>query len=83
MTEALRDSLECDHCGDVAVWADKEGMFHDNSDWVGGDRCLSCGIAGHISFDDQSEDEPVYWLSSDDPKDRCNQKNCDACGDEP
>ena len=32
-TDAMRaePSLECDHCGDVAIYGDKKGMFTDGA----------------------------------------------------
>ena len=70
--------LDCDHCGGVAI-ASMSGMFGDGD----GGRCLTCGLRGHVSIDDAGceEDNTAYWVSSDDPNDKCNEKDCVACHD--
>ena len=67
-------SLECDHCGDVAIYGDKKGMFTDGA----GGACVSCGFPGQVSCD--AETEP-YWMTGDDDADRCNRGDCEDCKD--
>ena len=75
-TDAMRaePSLECDHCGDVAIYGDKKGMFTDGA----GGACVSCGFPGQVSCD--AETEP-YWMTGDDDADRCNRGDCEDCKD--
>jgi hypothetical protein len=67
--------LDCDHCGGVAIESES-GLFGDGD----GGHCLTCGLRGRVSVDD-SDDENVsaYWSSSDDPDDKCNEKDCVGC----
>jgi hypothetical protein len=68
-------SLECDHCGGDAIYS-ATGEFTDGE----GGQCASCGFPGHVSIDDRDEENVCgYWLSSDDPDDRCNLRDCEDC----
>jgi len=73
------DSLECDHCGGVAVVADDDGMYYENRE----SECMSCGMPGRISFDEVEEDDASYtdatWLVSWVESDKCNRKECEEC----
>jgi hypothetical protein len=70
-----RECLECEHCGDVAVWADRNGMFGEGD----ADRCISCEIPGHISVDDDIDEPIAHFLVSEEPEDKCNNPKCDDC----
>lgn len=64
----LSDTLDCNHCGDVA-FETPGGVFVDGD----GGTCLSCGMPGHVSCD--AETAP-YWLELDGV---CNRADCDEC----
>lgn len=67
-------SLECDHCGDVAIKADEKGYFTDGS----GGTCLSCGFPGHVSCDKETD---PWWDSSQEDDSRCKVQDCVLCED--
>lgn len=77
--------LECDHCGGVAVES-KDGLFGEGD----ADRCQSCGIAGHITVEendcdgDCAEDNctcnTAYFSPHDwDENAWCNRSDCEDC----
>lgn len=61
-------TLECDHCGGVAIASD-DGTFADGD----GERCESCGMRGHVMVDDDG----AYWW--DEPTARCRRSDCFRC----
>lgn len=65
------EHLECDHCGDVAIYADADELYWDGD----GGRCLTCGFPGHVSADG----ERAHWRTSEEPEDRCSVEGCDEC----
>lgn len=72
--------LECDHCGDVAIYADADGLFADGA----GEKCLSCGFPGHVDADgDGYEWSYANWVleGEDDPAISCDRPSCtdDMC----
>lgn len=70
-----RHSLECPHCGDVAIWADANGCYHDGD----GGKCISCGYPGAVSCD--SETAP-WWNDCQDAGSHCNRVDCEECREE-
>lgn len=69
--------LDCAHCGGIAIES-PDGLFGDGD----GERCMTCGLKGHVSIDDSDPDpdeNTAYWSSSDDPNDKCNEEDCEAC----
>lgn len=77
----LVNYLECDHCGGPAVYAtpDRFGkvLFHEGD----ADRCETCNIRGSIDINDDGEEEGPYatWVSSNDPFDKCVERDCVTC----
>jgi hypothetical protein len=65
--------LDCDHCGDVAIYSDPEGLFTD-----GDGECVSCGFPGWVTAD---TDICAEWRTSDDADSRCNDPECDECSE--
>lgn len=71
-------TLECDHCGDVAVESDAEGLFCEGD----ADCCLSCGMPGHVSIDDCLDEPIAYWVVDDlGDEARCNRNDCSDCAE--
>lgn len=71
-------TLECDHCGDVAIESDRHGLFCDGD----GDACMTCGYPGSVLVDEPlDDDEPAIarWSVSDDTEAVCNVPSCDEC----
>jgi len=68
-------SLECDHCGDPAIYADPRGGFTDGIGYA----CQSCGIPGRVALD--AKDKP-YWSLGDenDIQRMCHRTPCRKCG---
>ena len=65
--------LDCDHCGDVAIWADPDGLYTDGD----GGKCLFCGFPGQVSCDSET---PAYWMLHDwEETSRCNLSSCEEC----
>jgi len=71
VTEAP-DFLECAHCGDVAIESDADGYFTDGTEGP----CMSCGMPGIVSVDDNRD---VWWNDSQDDDARCTRPDCDEC----
>ena len=67
-------TLECDHCGDIAIKADKNGNFTDGA----GGKCISCGWPGHVSCD--AEEDP-WWQDMGEDDTKCDIKDCVQCED--
>lgn len=74
---ADRATLECNHCGDVAVESDEKGLFWEDM----ADRCVSCGMPGHVSLDDWREYEAPAACSwtVDDDLGVCTRPDCEEC----
>ncbi len=74
-------TLECDHCGGVAIESDRNGLFTDGD----GERCDTCGHPGHVSVDEAYEDEDntgyASWALSDDAGATCADPVCSECED--
>lgn len=68
------DTLDCCHCGDVAVTSET-GRFGEGD----ADRCETCGIPGQVIVDEPDDDgnASAHWYESEDG--RCNQADCSEC----
>ena len=66
-------TLECDHCGDVAIES-SSGYFWDGD----GGRCLACGHPGHVSCDGE---ESPWWSTGDGEDDFCARPDCEECNE--
>lgn len=62
-------SLECGHCGDIAIWADADGCFTDGA----GGNCLTCGFPGQVSC---CAETPPHWMLLDEPGAKCMRPDC-------
>lgn len=71
MSISTRAWLDCDHCGGAAI-VSESGLFYDGD----GDACQCCGMPGTVSADAESD---PYWADSQDPDDRCEREDCEAC----
>ena len=72
------DCRECDHCGDIAIYADAAGLYWDGE----GEECLSCGFPGRVCVDgDECDDQKntAAWRTGEEPEDRCNELGCTEC----
>lgn len=67
--ELFEGSLDCEHCGDVAVIS-AQNMYWDG-DFA---RCLSCGHPGQIHAD-----ETAYFTIADEETDWCDREDCAEC----
>lgn len=68
----LEHELPCDHCGDIAFVSFRPGgVFVDGE----GGYCMSCGIAGHVSADEDRCD----WTTDPSGDGVCERKDCDEC----
>lgn len=64
--------LECAHCGDAAVFADRLGLFTEGHDT----RCVSCGFPGHVVADG----ETAQWSTDElDDGAQCADSKCVVC----
>jgi hypothetical protein len=81
-------TLECSHCGDVAVESET-GLFCEGD----ADRCASCGMPGHITIEeadgcdsDCDEGECTCGIASfccdDDTGNYCTLADCEECAAE-
>ena len=79
-------TLECPHCGDVAIEAHPPrwpgdfpgGWFEDGE----GGACASCGMPGHVTLDEDEEESDSWiasWSMDDDEDDRCTRPDCEEC----
>jgi hypothetical protein len=80
-THALRAAtLECDHCGGVAIES-STGLFGEGDS----DRCDTCGMPGHVSVDEAYEDEDSPGLASWSVRDEdgavCRDLACEQCAE--
>lgn len=76
--EPPASTLECDHCGGVAIEADADDLFTDGM----GEECETCGFPGHVSVCGDDEDpgeNPVYWKVSEEVDARCADHRCEEC----
>jgi hypothetical protein len=70
-------SLECSHCGDVAI--DHEDNVYTDSE---GDQCASCGFPGHVVVDWEpgyDDEATAYWSLSDRSDAVCSHASCEEC----
>lgn len=70
-------TLECNHCGDVAI-ASSDGLFTDGD----GERCLTCGMPGHVIVDGDDEEpdlNPVHWNDTQEAGVYCRRPECAEC----
>lgn len=69
MNNSMKQFLECNHCGDIAIETE---IFFDGD----GGKCISCGFPGWVSCDDETD---PWWNESQSALDRCNRKDCKEC----
>ena len=72
-------TLECPHCGDVAVES-STGLFYEGD----ADRCQSCGVSGAVFLDDD-EDGTIAYFDIDDAWPCAGEKrtgHCPHCADD-
>ena len=73
-------TLECDHCGGVAVES-KTGLFGEDM----ASKCMSCGMPGGVSIQESYDDADdadgaeAYWLSSESNEAVCDDPSCGLC----
>lgn len=68
-------TLDCAHCGCPAIES-ATGWFADGD----GDACMTCGMPGHVSIDEDDHDSPggAYWYVADDHG-TCTDPECLEC----
>ncbi len=77
----MSNTLECDHCGGIAITSDAYGLFTDGD----GERCDSCGFPGSVCVEDapDADDGPVlgeaWWNVGQEANDVCSDMACTEC----
>ena len=78
MTWPKPATLDCSHCGDVAIES-PDGLFGEDD----GEACMTCGHPGHVNgeeSDEEGEDTGhAYWAASDEG--RCKVAECEECAE--